>query len=67
MGGWDQSGSWLRIGTGASFCEYGDEPSGSGATVLVIPCVTEILNVLTVCPASRCSERSLLTLQPFLH
>jgi hypothetical protein len=21
--------SWLRIGTGAGTCEYGDEPSGS--------------------------------------
>jgi hypothetical protein len=27
--------SWLRIGLAAGCCEYGDEPSGSGATELV--------------------------------
>jgi hypothetical protein len=27
--------SWLRIGTVAGCCEYGDEPSSSGATELV--------------------------------
>jgi hypothetical protein len=48
MGGWDQNGSyadWLKdcrldpAGSGygpmASSCEYGDEPSGSGAAELV--------------------------------
>jgi hypothetical protein len=35
--GWGVSSgsSWLRIGTGGGCCEYGDEPSGSGATELV--------------------------------
>jgi hypothetical protein len=48
MGGWDQNGSWeIRwgrygvdsifsgYGMVASCCEFGDEPSGSGATELV--------------------------------
>jgi hypothetical protein len=48
MGGRDQDGSWghwlakcrvglagSRLGPVAGSCEYGDEPSGSGATKLV--------------------------------
>jgi hypothetical protein len=35
--------SWLRIGTVAGCCEYGDEPSSSGATELVSQVVRSVL------------------------
>jgi hypothetical protein len=39
--------NWLRIGASGDFCEYGDEPLGSGATDLV-----SLVNIITPWPSA---------------